>query len=478
MDKPFIQLFHTPNVGYFLDVNKDEILPISESSFQYLKAVLLDEDNDFDMPEELTDLKSRGYLTNESTVKRVQHFYSQNLEAFLQRKLAKITLQLTQNCNFRCRYCIYSGLPNSQQRTHSNKRMSWQTAKDAVDFLWNHSVDTSQVDIGFYGGEPLLEFPLIRRVVEYSERQFLGKDLTFNMTTNCTLLTTEILHFLQDHNFKLLVSLDGPKEINDQNRVFADGRGTFDSVMKQMELIKEIAPDYFKQLSISMVIDPINDFDCINSFHIYGTELDELNFLPSIVDFDYVNKKATFSDDYVWRNEYQLFLAILSEFQRFPDKRLSPISKKSISRTKDESSRLAKGVPLQEIDFPSGPCIPGQMRLFVDVSGRLFPCERVSEKSAAMCLGSISDGFDIGKANRVLNAAELTQAECRKCWCFRYCMQCAKAADDENGVLSAATKLEHCEESQASAYARIMELLMLRELPFFYSSQIRTGLKY
>jgi uncharacterized protein len=88
------------------------------------------------------------------------------------------------------------------------------------------------------------------------------------MTTNGTLLTTEIIRFLQDHNISLIISLDGPKEINDKNRVFANGLGTFETVMKQIELVKKIAPDYFKNLKICMVIDPMNNFDCINSFYI------------------------------------------------------------------------------------------------------------------------------------------------------------------------------------------------------------------
>jgi uncharacterized protein len=248
--------------------------------------------------------------------------------------------------------------------------------------------------------------------------------------------------------------------------------------MKQIELIKKTAPDYFRKLRISMVINPMNNFDCINSISIKGAELGELNLASTIVDYDFINRKAAFSDDYVWKYEYQLFLAILSEFKRFPDKDLSPIAKNSLSRAKDEFSGVAKGAELQEIDLPSGPCIPGQMRLFVDVSGRFFPCERVSEKSDAMCLGSIKDGLDIIKASRVLNAAELTQSTCCKCWCFRYCMQCARTADDENGALSAATKLEHCKESQAMAYVRVINYLMLKELPFFYSNQIRSGQKY
>lgn len=477
MDKPFIKLFHTPNAGYFLDVNKDEIVRISEGSFLYLKAVLCDNADGLDLPEELADLKSQGYLSSDPVVKQIHHFYSQFLETFLQRKLPKITLQLTQNCNFRCTYCVYNGASNSRQRSHSNKRMSWQTAKDAVDFLWNHSVDSSHVDIGIYGGEPLLEFPLLSKIVDYSERQFFGKELTFSLTTNGSLLTTEIIHFLQDHNFNLFISLDGPKEINDKNRVFADGRGTFDSVMKKIELINKITPDYFKNLGINMVIDPTNNFDCINSFYIKGAELSNVNLIPSYINYDYVNRKTAFSNEYMWRYEYQLFLAILTKFKRFPDKDLCPIAKVSITRAISEFSGFATGTALLEIDIPAGPCIPGQMRLFIDVSGRFYPCERVSEKSTAMCIGSLQDGFDIGKANYLLNAAALTQAECCKCWCFRYCMQCARSADDENGELSAVTKLDHCEEAQAAAYAKIKNFLIYKELPFLYSNQIRAGQK-
>jgi hypothetical protein len=79
MEKPFVKLFHTPNKGYFLDVKKDEILPISEGSFQYLNAVLFDKANSLDMPEELVDLKSQGFLTSGPVVKQIQHSYSQFL---------------------------------------------------------------------------------------------------------------------------------------------------------------------------------------------------------------------------------------------------------------------------------------------------------------------------------------------------------------------------------------------------------------
>lgn len=264
MHKPFIHLFHTPNSWYLYDVNTSEIINISEAAYSYLQEVITSDNSvELALPQELVDLQSKGYLASESRVCEVQHPYSNYLEIFLQRKLTKITLQLTQNCNFRCKYCIYSEVGHKQQRIHSSKHMSWETAKKAVDFLWEHSVDSRTVNIGFYGGEPLLEFPLLQHIVEYSEKLFRGKKLTFALTTNGSLLSDEIILYFAQHEVELMISLDGPKEVNDTNRVFINGLGTYDTVVKRINRIREIAPEYADKLSINMVIDPQNSFNCI-----------------------------------------------------------------------------------------------------------------------------------------------------------------------------------------------------------------------
>lgn len=119
MEVPFIKLFHSPNAGYFLDVNKNEILQVSEDSFEYLNAVLTHKKDNLTISDELIELKKEGYLTTESVVKEVRHPFSNYLDTFLDRKVGKITLQLTQLCNFRCKYCIYSEDHNNRQRSHS-----------------------------------------------------------------------------------------------------------------------------------------------------------------------------------------------------------------------------------------------------------------------------------------------------------------------------------------------------------------------
>lgn len=83
-------------------------------------------------------------------------------------------MQVTQNCNLRCQYCVYSG--SYINRVHNNKRMSVEVAKQAIDFLVKHSENSKEISIGFYGGEPLLEVPLIREVVDYAEGVFSGKN--------------------------------------------------------------------------------------------------------------------------------------------------------------------------------------------------------------------------------------------------------------------------------------------------------------
>ncbi|QNK41196.1 Cys-rich peptide radical SAM maturase CcpM [Caproicibacter fermentans] len=473
MSIPFVILFRTPNGYYFFDVNKNEFVNVQKSSFQYLERLLNGEKSTEPIPEELAKLQGCGYLATKSSVEEIRHPYSKFISTFLDRKLPKITLQLTQNCNFRCKYCVYSEEHNMKQRTHSNKRMSWETAKKAVDFLLAHSADSPDVNIGFYGGEPLLEFPFIQQIVEYSERVFSGKKLTFNITTNGSLLTDEIIRYFEKHDVSLMISLDGPKEINDKNRVFADGRGTFETVMDHIARVREIAPKYAEKLQISMVMDPLDDFDCINAICLEGHDINQLNIMASIVDQEYDGKETEFSEAYTYKFEYQRFLSILSALNRFPKSKVSPIVYHTIASTIADNVKFDAVRGLRKIDAPSGPCVPGQMRLFIDTSGRFFPCERVSEKSPAMCIGRLDKGFDFEQTDHLLNIAKLTEKTCKNCWCFRYCTICAKKCDVGASELSGDAKLSFCQESKDMAYSKLRQYLLFRELPFFYADQTR-----
>ena len=310
-------------------------------------------------------------------------------------------------------------------------------------------------------------------MVEYSEERFSGKELTFNITTNGTLLTDEMIHYFRTHDVSMMISLDGPKEINDRNRVFADGQGTYDAVMERIARIKEIASDYANTLRISMVMDPENDFDCINAIYLEGDALDRLSIMPTIVSRDYDEDTVAFSEEYSWKYEYQRFLAILVHWGRFPEDAVSPIAQQSVVATISDDLKIEGSPSLKNIDAPSGPCVPGQLRLFVDVNGRFFPCERVSESSPIMCIGTLDRGFDVKQADRVLNVGCLTEVECKQCWCFRYCTLCVQQADDGSDELSAEARLSSCREARAMAYGMFRNYLLFKEIPVLYSAQIR-----
>lgn len=109
-----------------------------------------------------------------------------------------------------------------------------------------------------------------------------------------------------------MISLDDPKEINDQNRVFQGGTGTYDTVIERIAMVRKVAPEYAHKLQNSMVMDPENDFDCINEIYIEEKQFDELFVSAAIVDQEYDGTKAVISETYAWKYRYQRFLALLS----------------------------------------------------------------------------------------------------------------------------------------------------------------------
>lgn len=194
--KPFIHLFETPLGFYFYDVNTNDIVEVNKEMYEYLR-------NDYIAGEEivqedLKNLKARGYLKTKR-VEKTEHQATELLPFYAKTKMGQLILQVTQNCNLRCEYCVYSG--NYETRGHTNKKMDFQTAKKAIDFLAEHSKNRNEVIIGFYGGEPLLEFSLMKQCVEYAEERLKGKKIEYSITTNATLLTDDVIKYFITNEF-------------------------------------------------------------------------------------------------------------------------------------------------------------------------------------------------------------------------------------------------------------------------------------
>lgn len=463
--KPLILLCKTPLEFYFYETNRNEIVSVNKQLYNYIEAIMKDnevelQEADDEVVKQYHDLEDCGYLST-NRVKEIKHPATDNLRLFLERKIDNITLQVTQGCNLRCSYCVYSEEEYKSQRSHSDKMMSFETAKKAVDFFFTHSIDTKIPYIGFYGGEPFLNLKLIKQVVDYAKKVFEGRKLIFTTTTNATLLTDELIDYLAENNFNLMISLDGPKEIHDQNRVFAaNKKGSYDTVIENIRKLWERQPHYAKTVSIHMVINPQNSYEEINSLF-NNSYIKKMSSTHSLVEND-DDKMIHYSDKYLNGSYYNQFLGFLSTANLVKKNGVKRTTMNEIENMQQDIQKIKYGV-LNDTAAPGGPCIPGKMKLLIDYEGNFYPCEKVNETSSCMCLGSLDRGFDMDNIDSLLNIGKLTENECRNCWAFTQCIICAKKAD-KKGVLSADKKRKYCQESKAMVYSKIRNKILLFEL--------------
>lgn len=462
--KPFVHLIETPYGKYFYDVNKDEVFNIKDIVFDALKKIMSNNIKAIDENSmlEINKIKEKGLLKNNRPLKMKNPSWD-FMDYYLNHKLATITLQVTQNCNFRCEYCVY-GQDSPLNRSHTSNKMNYDIAKQSIDFLLNRSRDAELVSVGFYGGEPLLEFKLIKQVVEYAKTVFSGKKVSFYMTTNCSLIDDEIIDFLSMHSISILVSLDGPKNLHDSKRVFAvNGCGTFDAIMDKLRMIKRKHPDYYKNsINFHTVIDPSKEFDCINQMYISNDLLNESKMSAyNIIDDTYSVEKNKYSDEFIQQRLYEDFKVFLYELGRINEENLSVISRQQLGREKEFKKTLGTAKIYEEMSH-GGPCIIGR-KTFVDIKGNLFPCERVSESSEVMQIGNIKSGFNMDKINKLMNVAELTEDQCKKCWAITRCHMCAKYADNGSS-LSAEKILQGCSNAKSDFDFKLRRYIAAKEI--------------
>lgn len=346
----------------------------------------------------------------------------------------QITFEVTDSCNLRCEYCAYGKLYADYDK-REDKMLSTKVAKRFIDYmaaLWaspdNHSVNNN-LYVGFYGGEPLLNMPFIAKTIAYMDAGGHAKHFTYNMTTNAMLLD-RYMDFLVEHDFNLLISLDGNAE-NDSYRVKANGKPSFEQVTSNIDKLRASYPEYFaKKVNFNAVLHNRNSVVDIRSFikERYGKT-------PSIGDINDAGIRDEMKEEFkrMYRNSYESLLQnenydeIEKEmFLSSPTYHSATIFLMQNSPFKYENYNELLFGKNENITFcPTGTCIPFSRKVFITVNGKILPCERIGHQYSVGHIDAKGVMLDFEAIADKYNAYySCLEKKCRLCKNQRNCIQC------------------------------------------------------
>ncbi|GHV43047.1 Cys-rich peptide radical SAM maturase CcpM [Bacteroidia bacterium] len=374
----------------------------------------------------------------------------EKLQSKVEGQISNLVFCTTENCNLRCKYCIYSGSYANATRVHNAKQLKWNIAKMAIDQYVEMSKKTENANrfISFYGGEPILNFQVIKQVVDYVKKR--GIDVQFAMNTNLTLVDEKILKFLIDNNFILSVSIDGPECMHDIYRVAKNEKKSHKTVLENLKIIKNIDNDYFKsKVVFNVVIVPHNyDLDILDNYFDSDIfqNIDIKQFKPLQINYEENSFFSRYDYDEFMRNFEK---HSLDKFISVHKNRKTDFSDMKISY--QYHIRGFKQIYYREMNrlneysffWPNGICIPGLRSLFVATDGKYYPCEKMSDHNP-LIIGNVFDGYDIeDTADLIEEYAKKSLPQCKSCWAFRFCGVCFMSSQVD-GNFSAAKKVHNC----------------------------------
>ncbi|MCX5635389.1 MAG: 4Fe-4S cluster-binding domain-containing protein [Planctomycetota bacterium] len=350
----------------------------------------------------------------------------------LNNKRKILILLVTEDCNFRCCYCVYSG-QYAGRHALSRRKMKWSIAKKGIDCYMQQSGSAKIRSIGFYGGEPLLNLPLIKKCVGYVKKSDRGKDIIFSITVNGSLLTGDAADFLASENFSIVVSIDGPREIHDRYRRYKNGLPTWQKVTSNIRAFLDKYPQYRTndKLSFNMVMAPPLDIDILDKFLVSCDLFDrhigvkaafvdqvgsKISPTGKITGFDLLYKRfinnlaAGRINSDVSATAYRLQREMNEQDWLFFHKRFQIYQ-----------CHIHNHTILPERFCSLSTCVPGTQRTYLSIDGDYWPCERVPE-SEYMKIGDVENGLDIAKIKQLLSDwVDFTKDQCRYCWCLHTC---------------------------------------------------------
>lgn len=314
-----------------------------------------------------------------------------------------LCLHVAHDCNLKCKYCF------AQEGEYHGKRslMSARVGKKAIDFLINSSGKRKNLEVDFFGGEPLMNFEVVREIVNYArqkEKQY-NKTFRFTITTNGILLNDEVQKFINENMHNVVLSLDGRKEINDMMRPKAGTQGSYDSIVPKFIKLANSRnqTDYYVRGTYTR-----NNLDFSNDvLHMADLGFKQISVEPVVADEN---------EDYSLREED---LPLLFEQYEI-------LASEMLKRQKE-----GRGFNFFHfmIDLSQGPCVvkrlsgcgSGSEYLAVTPEGDLYPCHQfVGIEEFKM--GTVDTGITENKMRELFqNCNVYSKEDCKNCWAKFYC---------------------------------------------------------
>ncbi len=425
MENKDLHMFEYRGIKLVYDVHSGSLHRVDELGWQIVQ-LLLDGKSNEEIPFYLApqfppaEVEEALGQVKDLVEKRLLFAPSPAVRPAKDREVRALCLFVSHGCNLRCKYCFTQQQQGS--RMTERETMKKEVGKKAVDFLLGSGEGPFR-EIDFFGGEPLLNYSLVKEVVSYArENESLwGKKFNFTLTTNALLLNKQVADHISSENISVILSLDGRPEVNDALRTTADGSGSYKTVVKNIHILldrREPPHHYIRGTITRNNLDFCNDIEHLLEQGFYNLSLE-----PAVLDRD---SALSLREKDLPRLEEQYDLLVELYLQRHKE-----------------------GQPFSfyhfELDLEKGPCIYKRLSgcgagidyMAVAADGSLYPCHQfIGEHSFYM--GNVLSGQPLqssGLRNKLAIAAE-DRDDCYFCWARYLCGRgCAAASYYLGGAL-------------------------------------------
>lgn len=409
-----IHKFHLNGYYIVLDVNSGGVHVVDELAYNMLDHIT--DPLECECPQGILDLFVPQYSAQQvlETYGELYELYeggilfsSDDYEQFADRMVASpikaMCLHVAHDCNLRCKYCFASTGDFGEGR----RLLDFETGKKAIDFLIEKSKGRHNLELDFFGGEPLMNFEVVKQIVEYARslEQEHNKLFRFTITTNGMLLDDAKIDYINKEMSNVVLSIDGRRGVNDKMRPCINGAGSYNIIMdKYRRLVEKRGHDqyYARGTFTKYNLDFANDV-----MHLYEEGFDQLSVEPvvSSSDKDYALTEAELP-------------RIFEEYET--------LAKKIIAIKKQGKSINFFHFML---DLDQGPCAIKRLRgcgcgneyVAVTPDGDIYPCHQfVGMKEWKM--GNLHEGtFDFKLKDYFSQTTVYNKHDCKECWAKFYC---------------------------------------------------------